>query len=82
MVSPETWKCTLAPHEPPLMVAKVAIIHPYDDEDKSGYCLKEDLAKSGYKPDMKYKFLIIFLYFWLQNENHIQEYGHFCYCFR
>jgi hypothetical protein len=45
--------------------------HPYDDDEKSGYCLKEDLAKSGYKPDVKYKFLIIFLYFWLQNENHI-----------
>jgi hypothetical protein len=36
-------------------VAKVAI-HP-----------REDLAKTGYKPDMKTKILIIFLHLWLQN---------------
>jgi hypothetical protein len=35
---------------------------------KSDACPKEDLAKSGYKPDMKYKFLIILLYSWLQTE--------------
>jgi hypothetical protein len=31
----------------------------------------EDLAKSGYKPFMKYKTLIILLYFWLHSENRI-----------
>ncbi len=31
--------------------------------------LKEDLARFGYKLDMKYKYLIIyFLYFWLLTE--------------
>jgi len=36
----------------------------------------EDLAKSGYKPDMKYKSLTI-LYFWLLTENQIQKSGDF-----
>jgi hypothetical protein len=36
--------------------------------------LLEDLAKSGYKPDMKYKSLTI-LYFWLLTENRIQKSG-------
>jgi hypothetical protein len=31
--------------------------------------LKEDLAKYGYKSDMKYKYLIILSYFWLYVEN-------------
>jgi hypothetical protein len=30
--------------------------------------LREDLAKSGYKPDMKYKCLITVLYLWLHTE--------------
>jgi hypothetical protein len=33
----------------------------------------DDLAKSGYKPEVKFKNLIILPYFWLHNENHIQE---------
>jgi hypothetical protein len=36
----------------------------------------EDLAKSGYKPDMKYKSLTI-PYFWLLTENQIQKSGDF-----
>jgi hypothetical protein len=31
----------------------------------------EDLAKSGYKPEVKFKNLIILPYFWLHNENQI-----------
>jgi hypothetical protein len=38
---------------------------------------QEDLAKSGYKPDIKYKPLIILLYVWLHNDNHIYESGDF-----
>jgi hypothetical protein len=29
---------------------------------------EEDLAKSGYKPNMKHKILIILVYFWLLTE--------------
>jgi hypothetical protein len=36
-----------------------------------------DLAKSGYKPEIKYKSSIILLYVWLHNENHIYEFGNF-----
>jgi hypothetical protein len=35
----------------------------------------EDLAKSGYKPAIKYKSLIILLYVWLHNENQIYKSG-------
>jgi hypothetical protein len=38
---------------------------------QSGYHPEENLAKSGYKPDMKYKPLIILLYFWLHTENQV-----------
>jgi hypothetical protein len=38
---------------------------------KSGNHQKEYLAKSGYKPEIKYKSLIILLFFWLNNENQI-----------
>jgi hypothetical protein len=34
---------------------------------------KEDLAKSGYKPEIKHKSLIMLLYFWLDPENQIFE---------
>jgi hypothetical protein len=34
---------------------------------------EEDLAKSGYKQETNYKSLIIFLYFWLHNENQAYE---------
>jgi hypothetical protein len=36
-----------------------------------------DLAKSGYKPEIKYKSSIISLYVWLHDENHIYEFGNF-----
>jgi hypothetical protein len=32
---------------------------------QSGNCAKEDLAKFGYKQNMKVEFLNILLYFWL-----------------
>jgi len=32
---------------------------------KSGFHAQEDLAKSGYKPDLKYQTLFILLYLWL-----------------
>jgi hypothetical protein len=35
----------------------------------------EQLAKSGYKSEIKSKYLIILLYFWLHNENQIIESG-------
>jgi hypothetical protein len=34
---------------------------------------QENLAKSGYYPDMKYKTLIILPYLWLHTENQIQK---------
>ncbi len=40
-----------------------------------------DLAKSGYQPDIKHKYLITLLYFWLQIENiniEIWEFLLFC----
>jgi hypothetical protein len=37
----------------------------------------EDLAKSGYKPAIKYKSLTILLYVWLHNENQIYKSGDF-----
>jgi hypothetical protein len=40
---------------------------------KSGNPHQEDLAKLGYKPNMKYKTLIIVLYFWLHTQNLIQK---------
>jgi hypothetical protein len=33
--------------------------------------------KSGYKLKIKHKSLMIFLYVWLHNENHIYEFGDF-----
>jgi hypothetical protein len=36
---------------------------------------QEDLAKSGYKPEIKYKSFIIVLHFWLHNENQVNESG-------
>jgi hypothetical protein len=52
---------------------------------KSGDHRQEDLAKSGYKSDTTYKYLIALLYFWLQTENQINKSGflktffpHFC----
>jgi hypothetical protein len=36
---------------------------------QNGNHSKEDLAKSGCKPNMKYKSLIILLYLWLHIEN-------------
>ncbi len=36
---------------------------------------QEHLAKSDYKSEIKSKYLIILLYFWLHNENQIIEYG-------
>jgi len=32
---------------------------------------KEDFIKSGYKTNMKYKYLIVLLFFWLLIENQI-----------
>jgi hypothetical protein len=40
-----------------------------EDAEKSVDHPKEDLAKSGYKLEIKYKILIILLYIWLHNEN-------------
>jgi hypothetical protein len=37
--------------------------HPWEDVEKSGDRLYEDLATSGYKSEINYKSLIIFLYF-------------------
>ncbi len=42
---------------------------------------KEDLAKFGYKSEMKYKSLSILLYFCLHNENQIYESGDFYFIF-
>jgi hypothetical protein len=42
---------------------------------KSGKHQKEYLAKSGYKPEIKYKSLIILLFVWGHNESQIQESG-------
>ncbi len=39
------------------------------------------LAKYGYKPEIKYKSLIILLYVWLHNENDIDESGFFLFFF-
>jgi hypothetical protein len=43
--------------------AKVATnhpsIHPSEHDEKGGYHPMKDLAKSGYKPYMKYKFLFV-----------------------
>jgi hypothetical protein len=39
----------------------------------------EGLAKFGYKPEIKWKSLVIFLYIWLHNEYHIKESGD-CIC--
>jgi hypothetical protein len=50
--------------------------HPLEDVEKVGHLL-EDLAKSGYKPAIKYKSLIILLYVWLRNENQIYKSGDF-----
>ncbi len=36
---------------------------------------EEDLAKSGYKPEIKYKSLIIFLCLWLLNQNQVYQSG-------
>jgi hypothetical protein len=33
----------------------------------------EDLAKFGYTPDVKYKYLIVFLFFWLHGKKAIVE---------
>jgi hypothetical protein len=41
----------------------------------------EDLAKYGYKPEIKYKSLITLLYVWLHNENQIYESNDFYYFF-
>ncbi len=38
---------------------------PYEDVEKVAIIGMKILAKSGYKPDMKHKFLIILLNFWL-----------------
>jgi hypothetical protein len=38
---------------------------PYEDVEKVTIIASKILAKSGYKPDMKHKFLIILLNFWL-----------------
>jgi len=37
----------------------------------------KDLAKSGYKPNMKYKSFINFLYFWLHIKNRVHKSGYF-----
>jgi hypothetical protein len=39
--------------------------------------VEEDLVNSGYKPEINYKYLIILLYVWLHNENHICESDNF-----
>jgi hypothetical protein len=44
---------------------------------QSGNHPYEDLAKSGYQPDIKHKSLITLLYFWLQIENKILKSGNF-----
>jgi hypothetical protein len=46
----------------------------YRENDNHPY---EELAKSGYKLDMKYRTLIILLYFWLHTENQIYKSGEF-----
>jgi hypothetical protein len=38
---------------------------------KNGDHTQGNLAKSGYKQDMEYKYLINLLYLWLQSENQI-----------
>ncbi len=38
-----------------------------DDVEKFVVLTHEDLVNFGYKSNMKYKSLIIFLYFWLQH---------------
>ncbi len=45
---------------------------------QSGNPSQKDLAKSGYT---KYKLLIVLLYVWLHNENHIYESGDFYFFF-
>jgi hypothetical protein len=39
--------------------------------EKRGEHPKEDLAKSGYKSDVEYEYLIILLYSWLHIESQI-----------
>jgi hypothetical protein len=43
----------------------------------SGYHPYEDLAKSGYKPEIKYKSSINLLYVWRHTENQICKSGAF-----
>jgi hypothetical protein len=54
--------------------------HPQEDVKEMAITpRKKDLVKSGYKPEVKYKSLIILLvYFWLYNEKpNIYELGDF-----
>jgi hypothetical protein len=44
---------------------------------KSGNRPYADLVKSGYKLQIKHKALMILLYVWLYNENHMYESGNF-----
>jgi hypothetical protein len=51
-----------------VFVAQVAIIQ-WKKRRKNGDCPLQDLAKSGYKSEMKYKSLIILLCVWLYAMN-------------
>jgi len=41
------------------------------------YHPRKIFAKSGYKSNMRYKSLIILLYFWLQGENQLNKFANF-----
>jgi hypothetical protein len=56
-----------------LFLAKVGIMHIRKICRKSGNHSKEDLARSGYKPYVKHKTLIILLYFCLHTEKKFKK---------
>ncbi len=49
--------------------------HIEKDVEKGGNHPQEDLAKFGYMPSLKYKYLIILLYFCLHTENQVSNSG-------
>ncbi len=61
-------RCSQSGNHPWEDVTKVGIIHGKCDES-GNHQLQKDLAKSDYKPDMKYKSLIFISYFWLLKPN-------------
>ncbi len=46
-------------------------IYSYKDVRNLTIILRKIQAKSDHKPDMKFKYLIILVYFWLQPEKHM-----------